>query len=137
MGSGFNIRNGGANKVADSYKKFAETAARARFPRRVIVTLQFRAPGRIMDLWLWLAGQPSEQGQVLPVVEGVGGMAQERNRGDNRSKTSKRPSEDNPATEVDQERRDALIKIGRFGAYTAPALLVLLSSEKALAQTIG
>jgi hypothetical protein len=49
---------------------------------------------------------------------------------------SKDSSAANSANDVDQDRRDALIKIGRFGVYTAPALLALLSSEKALAQTI-
>jgi len=32
---------------------------------------------------------------------------------------------------VDKERRDALRRVARFGAYTAPALLVMLASEKA------
>jgi hypothetical protein len=32
---------------------------------------------------------------------------------------------------VDEERRDALRRVARFGAYTAPALLVMLASEKA------
>ena len=36
---------------------------------------------------------------------------------------------------VDEARRDALQRIARFGAYTAPALLVTLTSEKAPAQT--
>jgi hypothetical protein len=36
---------------------------------------------------------------------------------------------------VDGERRDALQRIAHFGAYTAPALLVMLTSEKAPAQT--
>jgi hypothetical protein len=31
------------------------------------------------------------------------------------------------------ERREALRQIARFGAYTAPALLVMLASEKAVA----
>ncbi|MES9886613.1 MAG: hypothetical protein ABW140_07350 [Candidatus Sedimenticola sp. 6PFRAG1] len=30
---------------------------------------------------------------------------------------------------TDQERREALKKIGRFGAYTAPAMLTMLSSK--------
>jgi O-glycosyl hydrolase len=35
--------------------------------------------------------------------------------------------------QVDVKRREALQRIGRFGAYTAPALLVILTSEKAVA----
>ena len=42
---------------------------------------------------------------------------------------------DEDAPLVDAERRDALQRIARFGAYTAPALLVTLTSEKAPAQT--
>jgi hypothetical protein len=36
---------------------------------------------------------------------------------------------------VDAARRDALAQMARFGAYTAPALVVMLTSEKAPAQT--
>jgi hypothetical protein len=36
---------------------------------------------------------------------------------------------------VDEQRRDALRRIGKLGAYTAPALLVMLTSEKAPAAT--
>jgi hypothetical protein len=36
---------------------------------------------------------------------------------------------------VDEERRDALRRLAKFGAYTAPAVLAMLASEKALAQT--
>jgi hypothetical protein len=43
--------------------------------------------------------------------------------------------DDDDARLVDAERRDALQRIARFGAYTAPALLVMLTSEKAPAQT--
>ena len=35
------------------------------------------------------------------------------------------------AAETDEKRRDALRKLGAFAAYTAPAMLVLLSSEQA------
>jgi hypothetical protein len=35
--------------------------------------------------------------------------------------------------QVDARRREALQRIGRFGAYTAPALLAILTSEKAVA----
>jgi hypothetical protein len=44
------------------------------------------------------------------------------------------PERSNAGT-VDEARRDALQRIARFGAYTAPALLVMLTSEKAPAQT--
>jgi len=36
---------------------------------------------------------------------------------------------------VDQERRESLLRLARFGAYTAPALLAMLASEKAPAAT--
>jgi hypothetical protein len=36
---------------------------------------------------------------------------------------------------LDEQRRDALRRIGKLGAYTAPALLVMLASAKAPAAT--
>jgi hypothetical protein len=39
------------------------------------------------------------------------------------------------SSKVDQERRESLIRLARFGAYTAPALLAMLASEKAPAAT--
>jgi hypothetical protein len=42
---------------------------------------------------------------------------------------------DDDAPLVDAERRDALQRIARFGAYTAPAMLLMLTSERAPAQT--
>ena len=40
------------------------------------------------------------------------------------------------ASEVtDEGRREAIKKLGIFGAYTAPALIVLLRSGKAVAQS--
>ena len=36
---------------------------------------------------------------------------------------------------VNEERREALRRFGKFGAYTAPALLAILMSEKAPAAT--
>jgi hypothetical protein len=33
----------------------------------------------------------------------------------------------------DQSRRDAMKKIGKYAAYTAPAMLTLLSSKSAIA----
>jgi hypothetical protein len=32
---------------------------------------------------------------------------------------------------LNEERREALRRIGKFGAYTAPALLALLAADKA------
>ena len=39
--------------------------------------------------------------------------------------------------QVDDKRRDALRRIAKFGAYTAPALVAMLASEKAPAVTGG
>jgi len=36
---------------------------------------------------------------------------------------------------TDEGRREALKKLGTYGAYTAPALIVLLRSGKAVAQS--
>jgi hypothetical protein len=41
------------------------------------------------------------------------------------------------AVQVDEQRRDALRRIGKFAAYTAPTLIAMLASEKALAVTGG
>ena len=41
------------------------------------------------------------------------------------------------AIPVDEARREALRRIGRCGAYTAPVLLAILAFEKALAVTGG
>jgi hypothetical protein len=41
------------------------------------------------------------------------------------------------ASTPDEGRREALRKLGKFGAYTAPAMLALLLSEKAVAQSDG
>lgn len=49
------------------------------------------------------------------------------------------PSVREPGSEKEQveapiiDRRAALAKLGRYGAYTAPALMALLESEKAVA----
>ena len=39
--------------------------------------------------------------------------------------------------EPSEARRDALRKIGLFGAYTAPLMVAMLASSKALAQSGG
>jgi hypothetical protein len=36
------------------------------------------------------------------------------------------------AGQPDEERREALRNMGKFAAYTAPALITMLSSEKAV-----
>ena len=38
---------------------------------------------------------------------------------------------------VDESRREALVKMGRFAGYTAPAMLVLLGATKARAHARG
>ncbi len=38
---------------------------------------------------------------------------------------------------VDEKRRDALHRIAKFSAYTAPALVAMLAAEKAPAVTGG
>jgi hypothetical protein len=40
-----------------------------------------------------------------------------------------------PPEEMDDERREALRRLAKFGAYTAPAVLALLTSQRAPAQT--
>jgi hypothetical protein len=39
--------------------------------------------------------------------------------------------------DLDLERREALKRLGRYAAYTPPAVLTLLASRKALADSIG
>ena len=39
--------------------------------------------------------------------------------------------------ELDETRRAALAKMGRFAGYTAPAMMVLLGTRKARAQANG
>jgi hypothetical protein len=46
-----------------------------------------------------------------------------------------KPVEQPTAAPVDEQRRDALRRIGKLGAYTAPALLALVAGEKAPAAT--
>jgi hypothetical protein len=40
-----------------------------------------------------------------------------------------------PECAPDEGRREALRKLGKFGAYTAPAMLAMLVAEKAVAQS--
>jgi hypothetical protein len=46
------------------------------------------------------------------------------------------PSEPTEA-DPDLERREALKRLGRYAAYTPPAVLTLLASRKALADSLG
>ena len=43
----------------------------------------------------------------------------------------------NVSKDLNKERREALRRLGRFGAYTAPALLAMLSTEAAAAVSDG
>ncbi|HEX4739375.1 MAG TPA: hypothetical protein VH331_17645 [Allosphingosinicella sp.] len=47
------------------------------------------------------------------------------------------PSQDPAAAEHSVKRREALARIGRFSAYTAPLVLGMLTATKAVAQTTG
>jgi hypothetical protein len=40
-----------------------------------------------------------------------------------------------PPEEVDEARRDALRRLAKFSAYTAPTVLAMLASQKAPAQS--
>jgi hypothetical protein len=40
-----------------------------------------------------------------------------------------------PSNDLNEDRREMLRRLGRFGAYTAPALLAMLAAEKAAAIT--
>jgi hypothetical protein len=51
-------------------------------------------------------------------------------RNDETTKTAEQPN----VAPVDQQRREALHRLGRFGAYTAPALIAMLTSDKAAAK---
>ena len=48
-----------------------------------------------------------------------------------------RPTEEstNISKDLNEDRREALRRLGKLGAYTAPALLAMLASEKAPAAT--
>jgi hypothetical protein len=43
----------------------------------------------------------------------------------------------NTSNDLDEERHEALRRFGKLGAYTAPTLLAMLASEKAIAITGG
>jgi hypothetical protein len=45
------------------------------------------------------------------------------------------PSNDGRELPLSDDRRELLKKLGRYGLYTAPALLLLFESEKATAQS--
>jgi hypothetical protein len=42
----------------------------------------------------------------------------------------------NISKDLNEGRREALRRLGKFGAYTAPALLAMLTSDKAAAATL-
>jgi hypothetical protein len=63
-----------------------------------------------------------------PTRKGENKMAE---RGDRKNETT----EDRP--ELDEARREALAKMGRFAGYTAPVMLALLGATKARASTNG
>ena len=44
---------------------------------------------------------------------------------------------DSTAGDPDLERRETLKRLGRYAAYTPPAVLTLLASRKALAQSLA
>ncbi|MDS4039714.1 MAG: hypothetical protein RKP20_00860 [Candidatus Competibacter sp.] len=52
---------------------------------------------------------------------------------------SEQPLLPNAPTEADPdlERREVLKRLGRYAAYTPPAVLTLLASRKALADSLG
>lgn len=52
------------------------------------------------------------------------------------NKSEARPTAELREPAPDQGRREALRKLGKFGAYTAPAMLAMLIAEKAVAQSI-
>ncbi len=52
-----------------------------------------------------------------------------------RRDTKDDPADDRP--ELDEARREALAKMGRFAGYTAPVMLGLLGATKARAQNGG
>ena len=49
------------------------------------------------------------------------------------------PTEPTEPTETDPDldRRETLKRLGRYAAYTPPAVLTLLASRKALAESLG
>jgi hypothetical protein len=53
---------------------------------------------------------------------------------DAKGRTVDRPDESRNEP-MNDERREALRRLAKFGAYTAPAVLAMLASERAPAQT--
>ena len=52
-------------------------------------------------------------------------------------KNEAQPAVEQSGSAPDEGRREALRKLGKFGAYTAPAMLAMLIAEKAVAQSTG
>ena len=46
-----------------------------------------------------------------------------------------KPEKSEASEQIDEGRRDALVKLGKFAIYTAPVVSALLVSEKATAQS--
>ena len=52
---------------------------------------------------------------------------------DQQQKLNQACSSDEESPQVDDNRRNALKKLGKYGAYTAPAMLALLASKNSVA----
>jgi hypothetical protein len=44
---------------------------------------------------------------------------------------------DQKAEQIDDGRRQAIAKLGRFAAYTAPAMMTLVVSDRAMARSVN
>jgi hypothetical protein len=44
---------------------------------------------------------------------------------------------DQNAEQIDDGRRQAIAKLGRFAAYTAPAMMTLMCSDRAMARLVN
>jgi hypothetical protein len=50
---------------------------------------------------------------------------------------TERNTESGRAERIDEGRREALAKLGKFAAYTAPAMMTLMVSERAMARSVN
>ena len=50
---------------------------------------------------------------------------------------TERTTESGRAEQIDDGRREALAKLGKFAAYTAPAMMTLMVSERAMARSVN
>lgn len=53
--------------------------------------------------------------------------------GKDRDRKDQETSNDN----VDEERREVVVRLGKLAAYTPPAMMALMVSRKATAQSVG